>query len=216
MVINKTKVVLVSMVILILSCGILPFSLDNTTPISLTKEPTPANTAAYANPLQETPSGNGEVGQIQKIASNNVTDLKEKARISIENPAKIVWFSDGSRMAVVGQNKLNIVSAEDLVSQGSFEFSPPIFALAFSPDGHTVASTSDQISLELREAVDGRVISTLHPSGQFLTFDFSPDGKYLLTGSVDNIAATIWDISSGQIVKELNGFKLKIIYKVLN
>lgn len=207
MVPNKTKVMFVSMVILILSCGILPFSLDNKTPISLTQEPTPTNTAANANPVQETPSGNGEVDLNQKIASNNVTNLKEMARISIENPAKIVWFSDSSRMAVLSQNKLNILSAEDLVSKGSFEFSPPIFAIAFSPNGHTVASTSDQISLELREAVDGKVISTLHPSGQFLTFDFSPDGKYVLTGSVDNIAATIWDITSGQVVKELSGFE---------
>jgi WD40 repeat protein len=203
----KTKLMIGFIVILIGSCGLSPFSQNNIIASTPSLETTALN-PQESNPTSEVASSDvGDSDLPPVITASNVINLKETARTTIKNPSRMVWFLDSSKAAVLSQDNLTILNTTTLLSEGSIEFMPPIFSLAFSPYGPTVASTSDQITLDLREVVHGSVIRTISPPGQILAFDFSPDGKYLLTGSVDEIAVSIWDVTSGQEVKKLSGFE---------
>jgi WD40 repeat protein len=72
--------------------------------------------------------------------------------------------------------------------------------VAFAPDGRTLASGSDDMSIRLWEPSTGRTITTL--TGHTAAVDalaFSPDGKLVAAQSLDN-TVRIWDSSSGRPV----------------
>ncbi len=71
-------------------------------------------------------------------------------------------------------------------------------SLAFSPDGHLVASGSDAGAVQLLDVSTGKTVATLATSG-YLVFSvaFSPDGRLLAAGSLDGLIQ-IWDIASGK------------------
>jgi WD40 repeat protein/serine/threonine protein kinase/tetratricopeptide (TPR) repeat protein len=68
---------------------------------------------------------------------------------------------------------------------------------AFSPDGRSIRTFgSDHKALRLWDAATGRPIGALlMPTGQ-LPLAFSPDGKFILTGS-HNRTAQLWDVATG-------------------
>ncbi len=70
-----------------------------------------------------------------------------------------------------------------------------VFAVAFSPDGKTVITGSQDKTARLWDAATGQ------PRGQPLTHQgsvtavaFSPDGKTVITGSLDN-TARLWHVA---------------------
>ena len=77
-------------------------------------------------------------------------------------------------------------------------------ALAFAPDGRTLASASDgDPTIWFWDTAQGRLAATLvlpdAASGEgFACLAFSPDGKTLYTGGERGIAA--WDVSPGSKV----------------
>lgn len=76
---------------------------------------------------------------------------------------------------------------------------------AFSPDGQTIVTTSDDKTARLWQAATGAAIRQFEGHAwAVLTADFSPDGQRLVTGSEDNFAK-IWDIASGECLLTLTG-----------
>ncbi|MBC6466777.1 WD40 repeat domain-containing serine/threonine protein kinase [Actinomadura alba] len=78
-------------------------------------------------------------------------------------------------------------------------------SVAFSPDGKTLATASDDNSARLWDVATGRNTATLngHTSDVF-SVAFSLDGKTLATGSYDN-TARVWDVVTGRNTATLNG-----------
>ena len=70
--------------------------------------------------------------------------------------------------------------------------------MAFSPDGRTVLTGSDDKTARFWDAATGRPIGSPMSHQQSVSaLAFSPDGKTVLTGSGDN-TARLWDAATGQ------------------
>ena len=88
--------------------------------------------------------------------------------------------------------------------------------IALNPDGKILASINSlENNLHLWNVVTGEYknslkdIHILNWFGIYLSCEFSPDGKYLVAGSVKSTLST-WDVVSGKLVKSLNGFSHRI------
>jgi WD40 repeat protein len=83
--------------------------------------------------------------------------------------------------------------------------SNPIYSMALSPDGQTVAFGSDKNTIKLWNINTGQENKTLTGHlGTVTAVAFSPDGKFLASGDQDQIIK-LWDISSGREVSNLTG-----------
>ena len=78
--------------------------------------------------------------------------------------------------------------------------------IAFSPDGHTIASASKDGSVRLWNVAEGRELATL-PHGQWVNWvAFSPDGVTLATADDDSFVR-LWNAATGEIVATLSGHR---------
>lgn len=86
------------------------------------------------------------------------------------------------------------------------EKTQPIVCFAFSPDGTTIASASNQ-AIKLWSGKTGQEISTLEGHSELVkTLAISPDGKTLISGSDDN-TIKLWNLATGQEVRTFSGHK---------
>ncbi|QEG22206.1 protein kinase domain-containing protein [Mariniblastus fucicola] len=80
-----------------------------------------------------------------------------------------------------------------------------VYKVAFSPDGKTFASASQDRTIKLWDVKTGREISTLKGhSGSVGSIAFSPSGKQLASASSDK-SVRLWDVETGQETGRLEG-----------
>jgi hypothetical protein len=73
----------------------------------------------------------------------------------------------------------------------------PIWAVAFSPDGNTIAMGHDDGTVKLWDVKTGELRRTMHAHGSPIwAIAYSPDGKTLATGSTDS-TVRLWKMPSG-------------------
>ena len=77
-----------------------------------------------------------------------------------------------------------------------------IFALAFSPDGRTLASAGWDNAVKLWEVEHGTLLWTGWHTGQVNDIAFAPDGSRLASGGDDSVIR-VWDTQSGTQVQQL-------------
>jgi WD40 repeat protein len=82
-----------------------------------------------------------------------------------------------------------------------------VYAVAFSPDGRYVISSSGDHTLKLWEISTSRVIRTYKGHADFVTsVAFSPDGRYAVSGSGGPTnAVKLWEINTGREVWSSEG-----------
>ena len=79
-----------------------------------------------------------------------------------------------------------------------------VLSVAFSPDGQSIVTGSQDHQAKVWDATSGAVLHTLRGHGaSVFSVGFSPDGKWIISGS-DDQTARVWDAASGE---ELRAFK---------
>jgi WD40 repeat protein len=85
-----------------------------------------------------------------------------------------------------------------------------ITSVAFSPDGRTLVSSSNDNTLILWNALTGRQLKTFRGHERLVRVAvFSPDGKTLASGSNDN-TIRIWDVSNGREIRVFRGHDMGV------
>jgi WD40 repeat protein len=76
-----------------------------------------------------------------------------------------------------------------------------VSAVAISPDGRRLASRVDH-TLYLWDPLRKNLIAILRGHRAFITtFDFSSDGRFLISGSADDPVIRIWDANTGKLFR---------------
>lgn len=110
----------------------------------------------------------------------------------------MLLFGQGVAQAAVPKT----IEAPRLVVQAGH--SSNVTSVAFSPDGKTVVSGSEDNTLKLWNVATGKELRTLSGHSSVVSsVAFSPDGKTVLSGSRDN-TLKLWDVVTG---KELRSFR---------
>ncbi|KAI3055665.1 hypothetical protein CBS147353_11284 [Aspergillus niger] len=83
--------------------------------------------------------------------------------------------------------------------------SDSVDAVAFSPDGQTVVSGSDDSTIKLWNAATGELQQTLEGHSASVTaVAFSPDGQTVVSGSYDR-TIKLWNAATGELQQTLEG-----------
>jgi WD40 repeat protein len=147
-----------------------------------------------------------------RIYDTETGDLLRTIEVG-QSLAGVEWSPDGRAILTepfVGSLRLyDAVSGEEMATFGRTEtdpFGPPPSGtgLDFSSDGALIATRHGFEGLaRVWDARTGRLVAELPHDGEVLAVRFSPDGRLLVTASVE--AVTVWDVASERKLVELPG-----------
>ncbi len=139
-------------------------------------------------------------GRPRDVAAHRHDDLRlpRESTTALLEPASfrpgVVWRSEATR----DEHAAGVGAASP---QGR----AVVLALAYSPDGLTLASAGDDAVVVLRDVATGQVTGRLEGHRDAVAcVSFSPDGKTLATGSYDR-TVKLWDVASRRVRATLVG-----------
>jgi WD40 repeat protein len=146
--------------------------------------------------------------QTAVIISRNAAQLAPAAQARAGSEFNdIVWAADGSALLAISGSGAAKFSAAALEKQETFSFDNPAALYAASPDGKTIVFSNDNYNAFLADIQATENAQSIYSPTYLGNFNFSPDGKTLLSTSLDEIAVTLWDAASGAQVQTISGFE---------
>ena len=145
-----------------------------------------------------------------RMNNKNASHITQVRQVSQPNPFHVDWSTDSSMLGAVSQVDANQATVSMYKSKTLDVFSStvlqqPYILLDYSPNGHTVALSTDFTSIDLRDMTSGQSMRTLTP-GIFTAATFSPDGKLLAVCSGETIKVSIYDVPSGTLLRTVTGY----------
>jgi WD40 repeat protein len=70
----------------------------------------------------------------------------------------------------------------------------------FSPDTKRIATSAEDKRIRTWDAATGAIVSEWEYLTYIASGEFSPDGRRLLTWTMDDVTARVWDVETGQLV----------------
>jgi WD40 repeat protein len=118
---------------------------------------------------------------------------------------------DGDRLAVVNdRGVVRILDTRHGSLLSSYEGRSPMLAVAYSPDGLTVAAADLEGWIHLLDAATGRLRQgVLGDDCDLRALAFSPDGRTLAAAGLGRVVR-LWDPSTGEELLSLNGHEAQI------
>ncbi|WP_037305631.1 WD40 repeat domain-containing protein [Amycolatopsis orientalis] len=132
-------------------------------------------------------------------ATGTITTLSERPGTAVTatkgSVSAIALSADGNKVAVASGVADKGERFRDVLTFTGHAL--PVTSIAFSPDGLTLASGSDDRAIRLWTVADGSTKSTLQGhTDMVLALAYSPDGTTLASGSQDG-TLRLWDVGSG-------------------
>ncbi|MFZ0548063.1 MAG: protein kinase, partial [Candidatus Promineifilaceae bacterium] len=168
---------------------------DNTSASAINSAP-----RATAAPTENLPEAEGV------LSAGEVGSFQELARLGRGFLTGLAVNPDGTILAAgsgIGVWLYDIANLEPItLLEGHIA---PVRAVAWSPDGHLLASASDDSSIKIWDVDSNQEIHMLTGHhGSVKTVVWSPDGHYLASGGEDNLVY-IWDVESEEAIIALEG-----------
>ncbi|HSM25513.1 MAG TPA: hypothetical protein VK856_11675 [Anaerolineaceae bacterium] len=214
----KKKLILLTLVIigvLILSAckaknqAIEENNLGNTPDVAY---PAPINPATpeigYPVEATETPIQNDYPAPIMTEEPILVGDLQLDllSEFSLDEPGGFKWCPDQSCFSVIGFDYFSVLSYPNFETMYFFTSEEYEFLLDISPDGRTFAITNNNEDLILRNWETNSEFS-IPTNTSFMGAEFSPDGTKILITSNEQWSASIFDVTTGELLTTLTGFE---------
>lgn len=110
--------------------------------------------------------------------------------------------ADGTRVVTASQDKTaKIWNAENGELIGKpFAHEDKLMWASFSPDGKRIATSAEDKKIRIWDAAGGALVSEWEYVTYIASGEFSPDGRRLLTWTMDDVTARIWDVEKGEAV----------------
>ena len=115
----------------------------------------------------------------------------------------VAWSADGKLVA--SGDRQQVIAWDPATGREVWRLASAsaVSALAFSPDGKTLATVSWDGALRLREAATGKALQSLGGrEDRLLAVAWSPNGKLLACGS-DEGDVHLWDVTTGKEVRRM-------------
>ncbi|MBL8098201.1 MAG: hypothetical protein JNK81_03420, partial [Anaerolineales bacterium] len=147
------------------------------------------------------------------LASNGVDiaqlwDIENDKEIQNWNAQRALFSKDGKWVITIYQGTLNIwdVNTNELIKEFPINDSPEnLWGMDITADNRYLATAwQDSKTITIWDLTTGEAVQTFEGHNEFIfQIAFSPDGKYLLSGSLDT-TARLWDVATGQEIRRYN------------
>ena len=141
------------------------------------------------------------------IDIQNAADLEVSGEVTYQDPVSVVWALDGESFWVIGYNELARYNTQTLEKEFTFQVDEPGVLLDASPDGISIAYTPEKDGLFSVLNTMSNTAVEIDCGEPYGNVKFSPDGKEITSTSMNEWKVSIWDSTTGKLVRSLEGFE---------